>query len=86
MSDRTMKNQGSEKEGTAAAGGRYFGAGSSAGLPFSDPSVPNVARIYDFLLGGKNNFAADREAAGKLTRLIPDGVPATYQNRRSYSA
>jgi O-methyltransferase involved in polyketide biosynthesis len=58
------------------------GNGSPIGLPFSDPSVPNVARIYDFLLGGKDNFAADREAAGKLARLIPDGVPAAYQNRR----
>jgi S-adenosyl methyltransferase len=24
---------------------------------------PNVARIYDYLLGGKDHFAADREAA-----------------------
>jgi hypothetical protein len=58
------------------------GNGSPIGLHFSDSSVPNVARIYDFLLGGKNNFAADREAAGKLTRLIPDGVQAACQNRR----
>ena len=28
-----------------------------------DMSVPNVARIYDFMLGGKDNFAADRDAA-----------------------
>ncbi|NUP48690.1 MAG: SAM-dependent methyltransferase [Catenulispora sp.] len=32
------------------------------GLPF-DTSVPHPARIYDFLLGGKNNFPADRAAA-----------------------
>ena len=25
-----------------------------------DKTRPNVARIYDYLLGGKNNFAADR--------------------------
>lgn len=58
------------------------GDGSPIGPPFSDPSVPNVARIYDFLLGGKNNYAADREAAENLARLIPDGVPAAYQNRK----
>jgi hypothetical protein len=51
------------------------------GPPLSDASVPNVARIYDFLLGGKDNFAADRKAAERLARLIPDGIPAAYQNR-----
>jgi len=25
--------------------------------------VPHIARIYDYWLGGKDNFAADREAA-----------------------
>jgi len=28
-----------------------------------DTTTPNVARIYDYLLGGKDSFAADREAA-----------------------
>ena len=32
---------------------------------------PNVARIYDYLLGGKDNFAADREAARRLIQAIP---------------
>ncbi|MGD0554170.1 MAG: SAM-dependent methyltransferase, partial [Streptosporangiaceae bacterium] len=27
-----------------------------------DTSVPNVARMYDYYLGGKDNFAADRMA------------------------
>ena len=30
-----------------------------------DPTVPSVARIYDYLLGGKDNFASDRAAAEK---------------------
>ena len=25
-----------------------------------DPSIPSIARVYDYFLGGKNNFAADR--------------------------
>ncbi|MBG0818375.1 SAM-dependent methyltransferase [Planomonospora sp. ID82291] len=39
-------------------------------MPY-DPSIPNVARVYDFLLGGKNNFAVDRTAAARLTQLVP---------------
>jgi hypothetical protein len=49
-------------------------------LPF-DPAVPNVARIYDVLLGGKDNFGPDREAAGRLMRLVPDAPLAARQNR-----
>ena len=45
-------------------------------------SVPNVARIYDYLLGGKDNYSADREAAAELIRLIPDALTACYNNRR----
>jgi len=32
-------------------------------LPRIDPSVAHAARVYDYLLGGATNFAADREAA-----------------------
>jgi len=45
-------------------------------------SVPNVARIYDFLLGGKDNFAADRQAAAELIRLVPNIVMAANHNRK----
>lgn len=31
-------------------------------LPGVDPSRPSVARVYDYLLGGTDNFAADRAA------------------------
>lgn len=43
--------------------------------------VPNVARIYDYLLGGKDNYAADRAAAAELLACIPDARDACYQNR-----
>src|SRR5215472_3477157 len=46
-----------------------------------DIAVPNVARIYDFLLGGKDNFEADRAAAGQLMAAIPDIVLGARQNR-----
>ncbi len=49
-------------------------------VPF-DTTVPNVARIYDFLLQGKDNFAADRQAAGKLLKAVPSAASAARDNR-----
>ena len=46
-----------------------------------DTSVPNVARIYDFMLDGKDNFAADRDAAERVMREIPHSALACRQNR-----
>jgi hypothetical protein len=44
--------------------------------------VPNVARIYDYLLGGKDNFASDRLAATELMRVVPDIAMACRHNRQ----
>jgi hypothetical protein len=41
----------------------------------------HVARVYDHLLGGKDNFAADREAAGQARGIHPDVVPTARANR-----
>jgi len=46
-----------------------------------DVTVPNVARIYDHLLGGKDNFAADREAARRLLAAVPEAARAAQANR-----
>jgi hypothetical protein len=46
-----------------------------------DVTVPNVARIYGYFLGGKDHFAADREAAEELRALLPDVALACRQNR-----
>jgi hypothetical protein len=43
--------------------------------------VPNVARIYDALLGGKDNFAADRQAAARLLDAVPGAAVAARENR-----
>src|SRR5450756_1416857 len=46
-----------------------------------DTTIPNVARIYDFMLGGKDHFAADRDAAERVIREIPYSALACRQNR-----
>jgi hypothetical protein len=37
-----------------------------------DTSVPHIARVYDYWLGGKDNFAADRAAAQQVIETLPD--------------
>ena len=39
-------------------------------MPF-DASRPHVARVYDYLLGGKDNFAADRAIGDKMLASVP---------------
>ena len=48
------------------------GAATPATPPTFDASVAHVARVYDYWLGGKDNFAADREAAELALRAYPD--------------
>jgi hypothetical protein len=47
-----------------------------------DPTVPHIARIYDYWLGGKDNFAADREAAERVIAVTPAILPGVRGNRR----
>jgi hypothetical protein len=50
-----------------------------------DTSVARQARIYDYLLGGKDNFAADREAATQAIAAFP-GLAAWARNNRAFLA
>ena len=45
-------------------------------------SQPNIARIYDYLLGGKDNFAADRDEADRLLQVYPLLPAKARENRR----
>jgi hypothetical protein len=46
-----------------------------------DPTRASVARLYDFLLGGKDNYQIDRDAAAELTAAMPDVVDIAKENR-----
>ena len=58
--------------------GRLVAEPAGRGL---DITVPNVARIYDYFLGGKDNFEADRQAADEIARIIPGSAGACQDNR-----
>jgi hypothetical protein len=47
-----------------------------------DTSRPHPARMYDFYLGGRDNYEVDREAAQRVVDVFPDIVPTTRANRR----
>jgi S-adenosyl methyltransferase len=47
-----------------------------------DTSVPNMARMYDYWLGGKDNFAADREAAERSAAAVPQLPWLARENRK----
>jgi trans-aconitate methyltransferase len=45
------------------------------------PDIPSSARIYDFLLGGKDNYPADRSAAEVIIGWLPNARLAVQWNR-----
>jgi SAM-dependent methyltransferase len=51
-------------------------------LPPYDASVAHPARIYDYWLGGKDNFEADRAVGDKVIDLRPEIVYGVQLNRR----
>jgi O-methyltransferase involved in polyketide biosynthesis len=50
-------------------------------MPDFDTSVPHSARVYDYWLGGKDNFAADRAAGERALEAYPEIVFAVRANR-----
>ena len=57
------------------------GAGTPTPPPEIDVSVAHPARVYDYLLGGKDNFPADREAAEHVLAVAPGRRDSARANR-----
>jgi S-adenosyl methyltransferase len=49
--------------------------------PTFDTSVAHVARIYDYWLGGKDNYAVDRAAGDAALKAYPDLIQSVRSNR-----
>jgi SAM-dependent methyltransferase len=75
-----------------------FGAGHEIEAPYAtsaerqtaeptlfDTSTPNIARVYDYWLGGKDNYAADRAEAERLIAVYPR-LPVLARQSRLFLA
>src|ERR1700734_4133776 len=60
-------------------------SGSEGGPVLFDTSVAHVARVYDYWLGGKDNFAADRAAGEQAIQAFP-AIPLSARANRAYQA
>jgi hypothetical protein len=49
--------------------------------PLFDTSVPHIARVYNYWLGGKDHFAADRELAERFIKADPEVIAGVRANR-----
>jgi S-adenosyl methyltransferase len=67
-----------------AGEGRQSPPGTSGPAPGGlDTSVPHIARVYDYWLGGKDNFAVDREAAEQVMAAYP-GILRDVRAQRAF--
>jgi hypothetical protein len=66
-------------DGTAS---HDYGAGGGLGL---DVGVAHIARVYNYWLGGKDHFAADR-AAGEATTSVYPGIRMSARANRAFLA
>ena len=64
------------------AGGADDVLAGPGGGPAFDVSVAHQARIYDYWLGGTDNFAADRKAAEEAAAAYPGVVTGARANRQ----
>jgi hypothetical protein len=53
----------------------------SADELYAPTAIPSPARMYDYYLGGKDNFAVDRSAAEKALSVVPHGRQIAHANR-----
>ena len=51
-------------------------------LPKVDSSQAHIARVYDYWLGGRDNFAVDRELGDKVLQVHPETALSVRANRR----
>jgi hypothetical protein len=56
-------------------------SGEASSMPGVDTATPSVARMYDYFLGGKDNYASDRAAAEAVVQALPTVEGVARANR-----
>src|ERR1700742_5324265 len=64
-----------------SSGWDFQGIDPGEQLPDIDTSVAHSARIYDYILGGKDNYEADRRAAEAAIKANPSMATGMRENR-----
>jgi hypothetical protein len=77
-----MTSEGTPRVGTPRVGGPDDVRASGDGRRAFDTSVAHQARIYNYWLGGKDNFAADRKAAEEAIAAYPGVATGARANRQ----
>jgi hypothetical protein len=54
--------------------------------PVFDPNIPSVARTYDYLLGGKDNYPVDREIGEIFIQKFPGRCRSPWTTGPAWSA
>ncbi|MEU5882872.1 SAM-dependent methyltransferase [Spirillospora sp. NPDC047279] len=54
---------------------------AESGSAVIDTSVPHSARLWNFLLGGKDNYPVDRQAGEQMIEIFPEIVAAARHSR-----
>jgi hypothetical protein len=88
MAVRATASDGTQPPAAAESGPDELPPPASAGtnaqeLGKFDPTRPNIARVYDYWLGGKDNFAADRDLAERTLALCPE-LPEWARDNRAF--
>jgi S-adenosyl methyltransferase len=55
--------------------------GQEPELPEIDSSVPHSARIWNYWVGGKDNYPADREVGDQIAKIFPSVVAMAREDR-----
>jgi len=76
-----MTSEKGAQMGTEEAPAQRRGGARKAWPATFDTSVANQARMYDYLLGGKDNYAADREAVDAILTIYPEMAFTARANR-----
>jgi len=77
----TASEKGIEMTSDEAPQSNGEGTASTSRPPSFDTTLASQARMYDYLLGGKDNYASDREAVEQALKVWPDMALSARANR-----